>query len=241
MAVTLFWRVEDLVLDGTHDLSAGGTTFALTGDGSIGTTAARVGTNGFATVNANDFVDLSASSIVNLNEGRYGFWMQAKTSWLTSGGLGGVNLRNSTGGFGNDLIQIRGDSTDELELRLSQQGGSASDLATAGANMSINNWYWIEVGWDFPGNRRQIIARDTSLNELANNEDTSTNLSTFKPTAINQIRFGQSSRTDPLWLDQLIISDDYDVPLHPYALYTSATQLAGVARLARFYEMLRTA
>ncbi len=225
MAVTFFWRCESEALDATHDYSAGDTTATANGAVGISATGAKVGSNGIVTTNAADYYLLDSASIVTIDQGCFGFWIQWKTAMPGIGLVTGMSILDSATGFQAIQVQVATVPEDELRLQI-KSGANISYLPTSAAGLSINNWYFVKCAWHLSQDKRLIAVYDSTLTLVEPaTEDTSTDLSTFIPTSVDTIRIGNpSSDVNPIWMDVVMFGSSYTDPLQDYATYSSYTQ-----------------
>lgn len=225
MAVTFFWRCEGETLDGTHDYSAGDTTATANGAVSISATGAKLGSNGIVTTNAADYYAIDSASIVDIDQGCFGFWIQWKTAMPGAGLVTGISVRDAATGLNALQVQVATAAEDELRFQI-RNASNTSNLITSSLSLAINNWYFVKCAWHLSADKWLIAVYDSSLTLVeAPNEDTSTDLSTFIPVSVDTIRIGNtSSDVNPVWMDNVIFGSSYTDPLENYANYTSYTQ-----------------
>lgn len=227
MSIKFFWRCESETLDGTDDYSAGDTTATATGTPSISASGVKVGTNGLVTVDTTDYYSFDSASIVTVDQGSCGYWIQYKTSVPISALNVGVHFRNSADP--DDHIGSLTGSSQEQRLSIRKTGAVATIIATTVANLAIDTWYFVVFRWHISADKRAIEVYDSSLTLIDSTEDLATDLAAFTPTTIDTIRIGNnSSHGNPVWMDNVMISDTYGEDLTSYANYTSYTQFTSI-------------
>jgi len=227
MALTFFWRCEGATLDHPgDDFSVGDITANLV-TATIGTGAARIGTNGLDCPTASNSAqfDSSGTVLVDRTEGAIGFWVRANTSWPVANqwiawaddGTGQNYVRIGSAGSGNVRLQI-GTATGPTNISLNTTGGP----------ITTGNWFFIIGRWNHTANSRAIEVYDNAMSlDAGSTEDliTSWTLPTADLADTSRPRFGDLGGTDDdLNLDNIFIADAYDEPIEDNALIESYTQ-----------------
>ena len=222
MALKFFCRCEGSTLDGTHDYSAGDTTWALS-NASFTNTAPKVGTNSLAiTANSgNAQLDISSQDLIAGAQGAVGFWFRVGT-WQNGGSL--FNASNSSAP--NDNIRVYMTGTDELVFGYRQNGGSNFLVTTDGANIALDTWYFVVGRWHFANDIQsiEIYTADTGAAVYTNNVPNAP----FDGTAVtsyDNLTIGNiGSNISQAYFDNIFIADTYDEAIEDYRVITSYTE-----------------
>lgn len=210
MALTLFWRCEGTTFDGTHDYTAGDGSATATGAVSISATAAKVGSNGVLCSDAVDYYSFDSASIVTIDQGSIGAWIQYKTAVPGSGLLALFTIRENTPTQTNDYIAFVTKSSQEIALTVRKDGGAGAEVATTAANLAVDNWYFVTGSWHLSQDKMRMRVYDASGTLVQEAEDTATDLSSKIPASVDTIMIGNTaSFVNPIWIDNVFIGDDY--------------------------------
>ena len=203
MALTLFSRCEGATLDGTHDYSAGDTTWTLVSAAEFSTSGVKVGTNGLHLPSSDDSATLDAASIVNRLQGCVAFWMRY-SAWGV-----GERIVHLQGTAAADHILISTGATGEIGLRHRVNGGNNILLQTTAAGMTSGNWYFVQAKWHGANDDLRLEVYDSSGSLIQAVENLSASLG-GSPADIITIRFGTTEGTAYRGsLDNLFIGNDY--------------------------------
>ena len=225
--LSLYWRCEAASLDPTDDFTLGDNLAQANGGVSFSATAMRIGTNGILTVNASDWYEFAPASIFTTAGGSFGAWMQYKTAVFDGNQAGPVAFRNTA--LSADVIAFAANATGDPGLFLQRNGGSSLTLTAAAGNMVVDTWYFLVGRVDFANNKRKIEIYNTAGTLIDSNEDLVTSLAGVQLTAMDEIRIGTpSTNANPIWVDNVFISQNYDEPIQDYMFITSITELVEV-------------
>lgn len=217
--VTWFWRAEGTTLSGTDDKSAGDTTATANGGVSISATAAKVGSNGILTTDANDYYEFASASISITSQGAAGGWIQFKTA--LPGSSNNHPLRLADSGASTNGLNIGTNTGNDARFRMSRTGSSDIDLSATNCNFALDTWYFIIVRWHIANDDRKVECYNSSGTLIDSNEDLTTDLSANEPSAHDVIRWGGGSSANPVWIDNLFISQEYAEPIENFMSITS--------------------
>ena len=208
MALMFYWRCEGTTLDGTHDYSAGDTTASANNSVSISATAAKLGSNGLLADAVNEWYSFSSASIVTIDQGSVGFWLQWKTGVPAVGDVTGLRIRELAN---NNAIQIKYTTSNEVQLDIAKDGVGSITLNTTAANCAVDNWYFITISWHLSADKRRIRVYNSSGTLINAAEDTSTDLATNTPSALDTIQIGNpdSSHANQIWIDNIFVGSEY--------------------------------
>lgn len=228
MAITFYWTCESETL-GASDYSASDNTATKTGSPTIASAAGKIGTNGISSpASASSHYAFDASGIVGF-VGSAGYWWQAVGAWPASGGVCGFQVLGTNSG---DLLAVISSSTDELQFRNAQFGGTSVNLTTS-ANLVPDTWYGIIVRWDFTtatASKKKIEIYDSSGVAISGMpaEVTSADYSTSKPADLVTLQIARhsASSTSIHYNDNYIIADTYDGVTSAMLSYSSYSQFS---------------
>ncbi len=236
MALTFYWRAENsTTLDGTHDYSANDTT-AFNTLASFSGAAAYKGSYGILLpastaanykVSATDIINNAASPASSV--GSAAFMIKFAGAIQTTTGLY-YGFRPIDIGSSVDSIQtITGadDGSGAMKFQLAIGNVSVTAyLSTSEYCIDADNWYAVVVRWDIPGNRRRIEVYNTAGTLVGLGEDTSTNLGSYAPGLLTEIRWGRTAgHANDVYLDNMFVADAYDDITATYVLnMTSYTE-----------------
>lgn len=218
-AGTFFWTCDALTF-GANDVSAGDTTPTANNSMAISATSPLVGGNSCLTggTNASSYFIFDSASIAAIGEGAFAAWARWET--LPSATAIGKPLGAYNSG-GNDNAALTTDSTNHARLAL-RGSGSASTLSIASSAFSAATTYFIVSAYDIAGDRRFVSIYNSSCTLIETISDSSTDLASFGPTSLNQIRVGNSSSaTGVLRVDNIVWASDYDDPVATTCPWTS--------------------
>lgn len=218
MALTLFARCEGETLDGTHDYSAGDTTWAASGGATITSAAARIGSNGMRFVTASDMYTLDAASIVSVNQGAIAFSFRV-ASWVN-----GTIIFDVIGTAANDTLKVELTAGDELLFRHRGSGQLNTTIATTNASLTTGTWYGVVVRWNPTTDARKIEVYNASNTLIEEVESTAEAIS--PQTDFISIR-PQTNSTVDVDIDNILIGDSYSDPLQNNLTITSYTEYGG--------------
>jgi len=221
--LTLFWRCESETLDGTHDYSAGDTTWSVqAGTPTLEAGAARVGSNGF-NFDAVDMYLLDLANIYDRDIGSFGLWLKFTTASTGEFLVFRSNLGASTGSQA-----YRYDGLD-IQMITNENGGAArsSFFATTGNTYTpVSDWYFVVGRWDWGGSRRKIEIYNNSMTliDSAFSDEPYHRVGVGTEGHIFAIRLGSYGGASAGYIDNFFISQNYDEPIQDNALITSYTE-----------------
>lgn len=219
MALTLYARCEGATLDGTHDYSAGDTTWTLLSAAAFNTSGAKIGTNGLNCPSGDDYAALDAASIVVPAAGCFAFWFRPVT-W--SDGTWLLNLQGTAGG---DRINIEFGSTDELYFRHVAAGDHNILIGPTAANLTTGNWYFVQCKWSSAQDDMQLKVWDASGTLLDTLENLSAGIS-VAPADIATINVGTQGTSMQVDADNIFAGSAYADDFFAKRDITSYTQYA---------------
>lgn len=231
MALTLFSRCEGATLDGTHDYSAGDTTWSLNSAAAFNTSGVKVGTNGLNCASSDDYAELSSSSIVDRTAGTLAFWFRigtwADTTWIA----------NLQGTAYNDRINIELYGADELVFRHVANGDHNVILVTTAANLTTGNWYFVQAHWSSSAGDIRLEVYDSSGSLIQAVENLSAGVG-VAPADIIAIRMGTQNTSGTVDIDNVFIGTAYADDFLASRDITSYTEYGGAAALPKSLGML---
>lgn len=233
-AIDFFWRAEGTTLNGTDDFSQGDTTADPNQDVSISATAGMVGTNGILVTAPSsssyyefdaDIADFAGSPSTQPMSA--GFIVNFRTALPQNGDIIGLEFK---GTGANDRVLVSLASTNEINLRVHQQGQSAINLNTSAANVAANTQYRIIIRLDLANDDRNIEVYNSSCTLIEDREDTSTDLSLGIPTDITSVQIAKTSAdANNTWYDNYLIENTYAGVTCAELSNDSYTDFAGAA------------
>lgn len=234
MALTFFWRGEDVNLDATHDFSAGDTIGTLASGATISSTAARIGTNGvLGAVSVGSSVTFTPAGIfpgTSTAPADSVGCMACSYQWKVAypGGAQATGLR-FRGTSASNAIGLFTAVTTELRFSIGNPTVTI-DLTTVGMNFTFNLWYGLLARWDLPNNKRKLEIYDASNVLLYSIEDTSTDLSSAIPTEVDNlfnVGVKAAGNANTTWADCFMVGNTYNEPLQNNLTKSSYTLYDG--------------
>ena len=211
--VDLWWRCEALDFSATNGCNGGtGEDCAVSDDTAannncaINADASYFGTGtGLDCPTSNDYVSFSTPLATMDDEGRLGLWIRI-TTWQDEAPF--YTIYDDS----QDLVRLRMDGTDELEVYWRDNGTTRTALTTNNANLSTGIFYFIEFAWKTSSNLREIYLNGTELTYAAGD---GADISSFDGD-VDTLYFGDSTSAASydVHMDNIIYSTDSTVDLY---------------------------
>lgn len=202
MPLTFFSRCEGTTLDGTHDYSAGDTTWTLVSGAEFSTSGVKVGTNGLYTPSGDDYAQLDAASIVDRTVGTVAFWLRINTiaafTWI-------FNLQGTAAA---DRITIEDGGGGDLTLRHRVNGGNNIAVSTSSAGLTTAAWYFVQAHWSAAQDDLRLEVYNSSGTLIQAAENLSANLG-GSPADIISIQAGTQQASGRFSIDNIFIGNSY--------------------------------
>lgn len=231
MALTLFSRCEGTTLDGTHDYSAGDTTWTLVSGAEFSASGVKVGTNGLHAPSGDDYAQLDAASIVDRTVGTVAFWLRINTagsgSWI-------LNLQGTAAA---DRITIEGGGGD-LTLRHRVNGGNNITLSTSSAGLTTDTWYFVQAHWSAANDDLRLEVYNSAGTLIQAVENLSANLG-GSPADIVSIQAGTQQASGRFSIDNIFIGSAYTDDFLASRDITSYTSYGGASASKSLGLLLR--
>lgn len=228
-AILFFARCESTTLDGTHDFSAGDTTWdANSTSSSFASGAGMVGTNGLLITSAPQVMRMDlANDIVLPSQGSFAFLFRF-TAWPAFTKL--VAIRGSTTDYQFSVWTHA--SSDVMVAYLGNDEGTNINFNLEGLNLQTNTIYGVVYRWNQSTGtfRLEVYSSPlTSPSLIAGAQDT-TGWTVFPDmTRTGGFSWGDNSggvSTENVHFDNIMVSDTYGETLQDFLQYTSYTQFS---------------
>jgi hypothetical protein len=193
---------DPFTLDSTLEYVAGNgdNTGDLDTEADVNADAKKIGDYGLDCPGASDTVDfvLSSNDLLNVPEGRVGFWWYCTTAVATAQ-LFRVELDEDN--YFHIKQHDTGDGDLGLEWNWKQGAAWQGTLQVPDTGMSTGNWYFIECAWDTVGDTKKLY-----VNGVQQGSTETTNIVTFAA-ILMRIGNGTGQATDQ-FIDNVMISND---------------------------------
>lgn len=156
MALTFYSRLQQLTLDGTHEYSAGASTWVSEGSTSFSSAAGFVG-DGLLVATSSSYLRMNPTSIASGATGSAGFMIRFPSSAST---------------FGSRLAFFTVSGSERIDVNINsnsfrlQYVSSATYSVQANVSIAANTWYGVVIRWDQPNSLLRLEMYDASGNAL---------------------------------------------------------------------------
>ena len=202
MALTFFSRCESDTLDGTHDYSAGDTTWTLSSLVEFSTSGVKIGTNGLYTPGGDDYGVLAATSILAPAAGTVAFWLRFDTY-----GAGSV-LIEMAGTGGSDYIRLGTNYANGFEFRHRSSVGNNQAISTSSITLTGSTWYFVQMHWSAALDSLHLSIHDSSGSLIEDVENTSAGLGAAMADMV-EIRMGTQFGGARVSIDNVFFGSAY--------------------------------
>lgn len=223
MSLTFFSRCEGATLDGTHDYSAGDTTWTLNSAAEFSATGQHIGTNGLYTPSGDDYGILDATSIVSRLAGTVAFWLRFDTYG------GGTVVFDAVGtNAGADYIRLSTNWSNGFECRHRSSVGNNQAISTSSISVTGATRYFVQLHWSAALDSLKLEIYNSSGTLIESVENTSAGLGAAPADIIN-VHLGTKDGGGRVSIDNVFFGSAYDDDFLAQRDITSYTEYGGVA------------